>query len=131
MGIIAVLLYSQGLLGAKFYVPFWVVIACQIAMAAGTMAGGWRIVQNHGLEDHAADADAGRLRGNRRLRHAVFGDLARHPGVHHAYRSPARSSASARRKKLSAVRWAVAKEIVTAWIITIPASGCWPRCFTG
>src|SRR5476649_2613363 len=48
MGIIAVLLYSQGSLGDKFYIPFWVVIACQIAMAAGTMAGGWRIVKTMG-----------------------------------------------------------------------------------
>src|SRR5664279_1894629 len=48
MGIIAVLLYSQGSLGTNFYVPFWVVIACQIAMAAGTMAGGWRIVKTMG-----------------------------------------------------------------------------------
>ena len=48
MGIIAVLLYSQGMLGANFYVPYWVVIACQIAMAMGTLAGGWRIVRTMG-----------------------------------------------------------------------------------
>ena len=48
MGIIAVLLYSQGHLGSDFYVPFWVVLACQAAMALGTLAGGWRIVQTMG-----------------------------------------------------------------------------------
>src|SRR4029079_10894150 len=48
MGIIAVLLYSQGYLGTKFYVPFWVVIACQAAMAIGTLFGGWRIVHTMG-----------------------------------------------------------------------------------
>src|SRR6185437_11415064 len=48
MGIIAVLLFSQGRLGAHFYVPFWVVIACQIAMALGTLIGGWRIVRTMG-----------------------------------------------------------------------------------
>ncbi|MGH9806885.1 MAG: inorganic phosphate transporter, partial [Terriglobia bacterium] len=48
MGIIAVLLFSEGRLGTHFYVPFWVVIACQIAMAAGTLAGGWRIVRTMG-----------------------------------------------------------------------------------
>src|ERR1700761_2486135 len=42
MGIIAVLLYSQGYMGPHFHVPFWVVLACQFAMAAGTVAGGWR-----------------------------------------------------------------------------------------
>ena len=49
MGIIAVLLYSQGPPGAEFYVPFWVVLACQAAMALGTLLGGWRIVRTMGL----------------------------------------------------------------------------------
>src|SRR6201999_776345 len=48
MGIIAVLLYSQGYLGSHFAVPFWVVMACQFAMALGTLAGGWRIVKTMG-----------------------------------------------------------------------------------
>src|SRR5204863_3170869 len=42
MGIIAVLLFSQGHLGKEFFVPFWVVLACQAAMALGTLMGGWR-----------------------------------------------------------------------------------------
>ncbi|HOX00667.1 MAG TPA: inorganic phosphate transporter [Deltaproteobacteria bacterium] len=48
MGIIAVLLFSAGLLGDTFYVPFWVVISCQAAIALGTMFGGWRIVKTMG-----------------------------------------------------------------------------------
>jgi len=48
MGIIAVLLFSQGHLGESFYVPFWVVISCQSAMALGTLFGGWRIVHTMG-----------------------------------------------------------------------------------
>src|SRR5918994_1833954 len=48
MGIIAVLLFSQGLLGSEFYVPFWVVITCQAAMGLGTLFGGWRIVKTMG-----------------------------------------------------------------------------------
>ncbi len=48
MGIIAVLLFSQGHLGGDFYVPFWVVITCQAAMALGTLFGGWRIVHTVG-----------------------------------------------------------------------------------
>ena len=71
MGIIAVLLYSQGYLGGEFYVPFWVVLACQAAMALGTLVGGWRIVRTMGSQHHAADADAGLLRRDRRLDHAV------------------------------------------------------------
>jgi PiT family inorganic phosphate transporter len=49
MGVIAVLLYSQGLLGAEFSVPLWVVLSCQAAMALGTLAGGWRIVRTMGM----------------------------------------------------------------------------------
>ena len=48
MGIIAVLLYSQGMLGEKFYVPLWVVLTCQSALALGTLLGGWRIVHTMG-----------------------------------------------------------------------------------
>src|SRR5512139_2390832 len=48
MGIIAVLLYSQGMLGKSFFVPFWVVITCQAAMGLGTLLGGWRIVHTMG-----------------------------------------------------------------------------------
>jgi PiT family inorganic phosphate transporter len=48
MGIIAVLLYSQGLLGDEFRVPFWVVLTCQAAMGLGTLFGGWRIVRTMG-----------------------------------------------------------------------------------
>ena len=48
MGIIAVLLFTQGHLGDTFYVPFWVVIAAHTAMGLGTLAGGWRIVHTMG-----------------------------------------------------------------------------------
>src|SRR5215471_6852680 len=48
MGIITVLLFSQGLLGHEFYVPFWVVITCQAAIGLGTLIGGWRIVKTVG-----------------------------------------------------------------------------------
>src|SRR5204862_4561470 len=49
MGIIAVLLYSQGHPGDHFKIPFWVVISCQAAMGLGTLMGGWRIVRTMGL----------------------------------------------------------------------------------
>ena len=48
LAIIAVLLYSQGMLEGGFHVPFWVVLACQAAMGIGTLAGGWRIVHTMG-----------------------------------------------------------------------------------
>src|SRR6185437_7145337 len=48
MGIITVLLVSQGRLSGGFHVPLWVVLSCQAAMALGTFSGGWRIVRTVG-----------------------------------------------------------------------------------
>jgi len=48
MGIIAALLFQQGYYQGEFHIPFWVVIACQAAMALGTLCGGWRIVKTMG-----------------------------------------------------------------------------------
>jgi hypothetical protein len=48
MGIIAVLLYSQGLLGPTFQVPTWVVLCCYTAMGLGTLSGGWKIIETMG-----------------------------------------------------------------------------------
>jgi PiT family inorganic phosphate transporter len=49
MGVIAVILFTNGYLGATFYVPFWVVLAAHAAIATGTLAGGWRIVKTMGM----------------------------------------------------------------------------------
>ena len=50
MGIIAVLLFTAGYLGSKFYVPYWVIFMAGTAMALGTFAGGWRIVRTMGMK---------------------------------------------------------------------------------
>ena len=122
MGIIAVLLYSQGSLGDKFYIPFWVVIACQIAMAAGTMAGGWRIVKTMGSKitrltpmQGACAESAGSV--------MLFAATSLGIPVSTTHTITGSIIGVGAAKKMSAVRWAVAKEIVTAWVITIPASG--------
>jgi inorganic phosphate transporter, PiT family len=62
MGIIAGLLYAEGLLGAEFHVPFWVVISCQAAMGLGTLIGGWRIVRTMGTRITRLKPGAGLLR---------------------------------------------------------------------
>ena len=49
MGIVAVLLFANGYLGATFHVPWWVIITAHAAIAMGTMAGGWRIVKTMGM----------------------------------------------------------------------------------
>jgi len=121
MGIIAVLLFSQGKLGSEFYVPFWVVIACQIAMGLGTLFGGWRIVHTMGskitrltpMQGFCAEAGGAiTLFGATYLgvpvstTHTITGAIV---GVGAA-------------RKVSAVRWNVASNIVVAWVITLPAS---------
>src|SRR5216684_2513279 len=121
MGIIAVLLYSQGHLGGEFHVPFWVVIACQIAMALGTLAGGWRIVRTMGskitrltpVQGFCAETGG-----------AITLFLVTWLGIPvsttHTITGAIVGVGAAR--KVSAVRWNVASNIVVAWIVTIPAS---------
>ena len=85
MGIIAGLLFAQGHLGKAFYVPLWVVLSCQAAMALGTLLGGWRIVRTMGSKITRLTSHAGLLRRDRRRGHAVLGHLARDTGVDHAH----------------------------------------------
>jgi PiT family inorganic phosphate transporter len=121
MGIIAVLLYSQGQLGDKFYVPFWVVITCQAAMGLGTLFGGWRIVKTMGsritrltpMQGFCAETG-----GAITLFAATY--LGIPVSTTHTITGCIIGVGSARR--LSAVRWGVANSIVIAWVITIPAS---------
>jgi PiT family inorganic phosphate transporter len=122
MGIIAVLLFSQGHLGAEFYVPFWVVLTCQAAMGLGTLFGGWRIVHTMGskitrltpMQGFCAETGgAMTLFGATWLgipvstTHTITGSIV---GVGAA-------------RKVSAVRWNIASNIVVAWVITLPAAG--------
>jgi PiT family inorganic phosphate transporter len=130
MGIIAVLLFSQGHLGKDFYVPFWVVLTCQAAMGLGTLFGGWRIVHTMGskitrltpMQGFCAETGgaitlfmATGLGVPVSTTHTITGSIV---GVGAA-------------RKVSAVRWNVASNIVVAWFITLPAAAliaalfCW------
>lgn len=121
MGIIAVLLYSQGHLGPNFYVPFWVVLSCQAAMALGTLLGGWRIVRTMGSRITRLTPMQGfcaELGGSATLFAATaFGIPV---STTHTITGSIIGVGAAR--KVSAVRWSVANNIVIAWIITIPAA---------
>ena len=128
MGIIAALLYSQGHLGAKFYVPTWVVLACQAAIALGTLAGGWRIVKTMGSKItrltpvQGACAETG---GSIML--FVATELGIPVSTTHTITGSIIGVGAAR--KVSAVRWSVAQEIVVAWIVTIPAAAAMAALF--
>lgn len=121
MGIIAVLLYSQGMLGSDFSVPFWVVISCQAAMALGTLMGGWRIVRTMGLRITKLNPMQGfcaETGGAITLFMATFMGVP--VSTTHTITGAIVGVGAARR--VSAVRWNVASSIVYAWVITIPAS---------
>ncbi len=122
MGIIAALLYSQHQLGEHFYVPLWVVLTCQAAMALGTLAGGWRIVKTMGskitrltpMQGFCAEAG-----GSITLFAATW--LGIPVSTTHTITGSIVGVGAAR--KVSAVRWGVASNIVVAWVLTIPAAG--------
>ena len=122
MGIIAVLLFSHGKLGGEFHVPFWVVLSCQMAMGLGTLFGGWRIVHTMGskitkltpMQGFCAETGG-----------AITLFLATGLGIPvsttHTITGAIVGVGAARR--VSAVRWNIAKNIVVAWVITMPMAG--------
>ena len=121
MGIIAGLLFAEGHLGSQFYVPLWVVISCQAAMAMGTYLGGWRIVRTMGSKITRLNPMQGFCA---ELGGAVTLFLATALGVPvsttHTITGAIVGVGAARRA--SAVRWNVAGSIVIAWILTLPAA---------
>lgn len=122
MGIIAVLLYSQGMLGGEFHVPFWVVLSCQAAMALGTMSGGWKIVHTMGSKITRltpAQGFCAETGGAITLFMATMGGIP--VSSTHTITGAIVGVGSARR--LSAVRWNIASRIVVAWVVTLPAAG--------
>jgi PiT family inorganic phosphate transporter len=122
MGVIAVLLYAHAGRQGGFHVPLWVVLSCQTAMALGTLFGGWRIVHTMGskitrltpMQGFCAETGG-----------AITLFLATHLGVPvsttHTITGAIVGVGAARR--MTAVRWTVARRIVVAWVITMPAAG--------
>jgi len=120
MGIITAALVAGGLM-KDYVVPYWVIICCHLAMAGGTMAGGWRIIKTMGQRitkltpfgGFAAET-AGALTLFTTARfgipvsttHTITGAIV---GVGAAHR-------------LTAVRWGVTRHIVGAWLLTIPGA---------
>ncbi|MGE5619605.1 MAG: anion permease [Sphingomonadaceae bacterium] len=120
MGIITMALFSNGLI-SDFHVPFWVMLTAAMAMAAGTSAGGWRIIKTMGhkiiklepIHGFAAESAA-----------ATVIQMASHVGLpvsttHVISGSIMGVGAS---QRLSAVRWGVAGDMMMAWVLTIPAT---------
>ncbi|TPI14807.1 inorganic phosphate transporter [Mesorhizobium sp. B4-1-3] len=121
MGIIAVLLYSQGALGPTFHVPLWVVLTCQSALALGTLLGGWRIVHTMGSKITRLNPMQGfcaETGGAITLFAATW--LGVPVSTTHTITGAIIGVGAARR--VSAVRWGIAGNIVVAWVVTLPAT---------
>ena len=121
MGIISVLLFSNGLLGEKFYVPYWVVLSCHAVIGLGTLMGGWKIVNTMGnkvtklkpVGGFCAETGAG-------ISIIICSYLGVPVSTTHTITGAIVGVGSTQR--LSAVRWGVAGRIVWAWVLTIPFS---------
>jgi PiT family inorganic phosphate transporter len=128
MGIITAALVSFYSL-SEFHVPAWVIVACALAMAAGTAFGGWRIIRTLGLKITALKPIHGFAA---EISAASVIEAASHIGVPisttHTISAAIMGVGSTRR--LSAVKWGIGINIVSAWILTLPASAlmAWVIC---
>jgi PiT family inorganic phosphate transporter len=121
MGIITVLLYSTGYLSGQFAVPHWVALSCYVAIGLGTLTGGWRIIETMGtritkLNQHQGFSAS--LGGSVMLFTASYFGIP--VSTTHTITGCVIGAGAARRA--SAVRWGIARNVMIAWIITIPAS---------
>jgi PiT family inorganic phosphate transporter len=120
MGIIAMALVSYGTL-STFRVPLWVMLICATAMALGTSIGGWKVIKTMGskvfklqpVHGFSAETSASAVIAGMSLIGAPISTT-------HVISSAIMGAGSSR--KLSAVRWGIVRNIIIAWIVTIPAS---------
>jgi inorganic phosphate transporter, PiT family len=120
MGVIALALFAHGSID-HFYIPTWVKIAAGLAIAAGTYVGGWRIMRTLGQRLYKMEPAAG---FSAQLTAGAVIDVATRLGyplsTTHVISGGVLGAGSTRR--LSAVRWGIAGNIVTAWFLTLPAA---------
>jgi PiT family inorganic phosphate transporter len=121
MGVIALALYTHGSI-SHFYIPTWVKIAAGLTIAAGTYAGGWRIIRTLGQRIYKLQPEDG-------FAAQVSSGTTLWIGTHYGFPistthvvTGAVMGAGATRR-FSAVRWGVAGNIVFAWLLTLPAAG--------
>ncbi|MFH1056564.1 MAG: anion permease [Candidatus Micrarchaeota archaeon] len=119
IGIITLLLFSGGFLGTQFYIPWWVIILSYTTIAIGTLAGGWKVIKTMGVNITrlrpingfcAETAGAGVIIGS-----SMFGIPV---STTHVISGAIMGVGTS--KRISSVRWTVARNIVWAWLLTIP-----------
>ena len=128
MGIIVLILFSAGLI-PELEMPIWVIFAAATAMSLGTFFGGYKVIKTLGVritrlkpyQGFAAETGGGMML-------AIFATLGIPASTTHAITGNIMGAGSVRRRR--AVRWNVGKQIVFAWIITIPGSALMGIAFT-
>ena len=122
MGLISILLFSSGFLGEKFFVPLWVIITSYTFIALGTLAGGWKVVKTMGMRLTKLRPVHGFCAESSGSLVLAFAGIAGIPvSTTHVIAGSIIGVGATRR--LSAVRWSLARNIVWAWILTIPIAG--------
>jgi PiT family inorganic phosphate transporter len=128
MGIIALLLYASHLIGPNFYVPFWVIISCNLVMALGTLAGGWRIVKTLGEKITSINAKGGAAAESAS---ALVLFAANYLGIPVSTTHIVTGSIAGigLRKGWSQVNWKILKRITYAWMLTLPCAALFASLF--
>jgi PiT family inorganic phosphate transporter len=123
MGVITLALIAHGDIAAKgFHVPDWVVIAAASAIALGTFTGGWRIIKTVGTRIISMDSAQGFAAQGAAAAVILASSSVGYPlSTTHVISGGITGAGAA--KRLSAVRWGVAGDIVRAWVLTLPAAG--------
>lgn len=121
IGIITIVLFTNNLIGSTFYVPFWVIILSHFVIAMGTLVGGWKVIRTLGMRvtkltpfgGFSAETSAGLT--------VILATLLGIPvSTTHTITGAIIGVGSINR--FSAVRWGVARNILWAWVLTIPLS---------
>jgi len=126
MGIIVALLIGAGKLDSSVLddaeaIPLWIVLSCHAAIALGTMTGGWKIVKTMGTKLTKLEPMGGVCAESAAAATLFFASYNGIPvSTTHTITGAIVGVGSANR--LSAVRWAVARRVVWAWVLTIPGS---------
>jgi PiT family inorganic phosphate transporter len=120
MGVIALALFTHGSI-STFYIPFWVKVTAGVAIGAGTYVGGWRIMRTMGNRIFSLQPESG-FAAQAAAGATIW--AATHAGyplsTTHVVSGAVMGAGAT--KRLSAVRWGIAGNIVTAWVLTIPAA---------
>ena len=125
MGIIAGALFTGGYLerepGGTLPIPYWVILLANAAIALGTLSGGWRIIKTMGAKFTKLQPIGG-FAAETGAALAIYSATALGVGISTTHTITGAIVGVGASRRLSAVRWGVARQIMWAWVLTIPAS---------